>query len=153
MSYTRTHDGSGRFIKAMVVLEDGAILESTEGFHHACDRWNISREKTGRRLACRRQGRCLDVAMKRKWDGLSCNACPIRDPMTTTELTQDMHAMADMFDAAITNEEGEYRTRKMPSTWLPADSTIERAGKMNASQADRAAARERSRLFRLRKTG
>lgn len=75
----------------MVRLPGGEILTSMHAVHDP--------ELVRRKLFCRRQGACLEEAMKRRWDGLSCDACPVNDTMSRDEHRSDMVGLAELLKA------------------------------------------------------
>lgn len=50
-----------------------------------------------RRLDCRYQAQCLEIAVRAQWEGMSCEQCSVKEPMTLIELRADAEGMAVMW--------------------------------------------------------
>jgi hypothetical protein len=48
-----------------------------------------------RRFDCSRYSNCLDHAAGAKWGGWSCEACPVREPKSPSEMQDELDGLAD----------------------------------------------------------
>lgn len=58
---------------------------------------DLAQTSTIRRLHCRFQSHCLDIAAKNYWLGMSCEQCEVIAPLSPVEERSDIGAMANMW--------------------------------------------------------